>query len=211
MSEQQAESAQTISPRMRLLGLGLILALQLLYIPINRILQEGVVLRTPWDDFIPLWPIWTIPYLLSIAWWLGFSIWATWKMDDRLYLAFVAAAVAVMLIGYGIHLLYPTCVERPILTGDTWQTRLLSLVYELDRGYNAFPSGHTYNTILISLFWYRWQPRHRALALGIAIIVLLSTLFTGQHNLPDLVGGAVLAWLGYRFGLWWAARQLASE
>ncbi len=196
---------------MRLAGVVLIVILQLLYIPINRTLQGGVVLRTPLDDLIPLWPIWIIPYLLSIAWWLGFTIWAAWKMDDTLYLAFVTAGVAMMLVSYLIHLLYPTYVQRLTLTGDSWAVQLLRFVYHQDRSYNAFPSGHTYNTVLVSLFWYRWQPRHWVLCLGTAVLILLSTLFTGQHNLPDLLGGIVVAWLGYHFGLWWATRKLAGD
>jgi membrane-associated phospholipid phosphatase len=196
---------------MRLAGVVLVLALQLLYIPINRTLHGGVVLRTPWDDLIPLWPIWVIPYLLSIGWWIGFAVWAAWKMDDVLYLSLVAAAVAVVLVSYAIQLIYPTYVERPALVEDSWAMELLRFVYSQDRAYNAFPSGHTYNTVLISLFWYRWKPRHWVFCLGVAVIILLSTLFTGQHNLLDLLGGIVLAWAGYHLGTWWATRRLASE
>jgi membrane-associated phospholipid phosphatase len=43
---------------------------------------------------------------------------------------------------------------------------------------------------------------------GLAIVIILSTLFTGQHNLLDPIGGIVWAWTSYRFGLWWATRQL---
>ena len=84
---------------------------------------------------------------------------------------------------------------------------LIRFIYSHDRVYNAFPSGHTYTTMLLCLFWCRWRPRRCWLWIVTAVIVLLSTLFTRQHNLPDLIGGALLAWGGYRFGLWWAAKN----
>jgi hypothetical protein len=34
------------------------------------------------------------------------------------------------------------------------------------------------------------------------VIVVLATLFTHQHYLPDPIGGLALAWFGYRIGLW---------
>jgi membrane-associated phospholipid phosphatase len=36
------------------------------------------------------------------------------------------------------------------------------------------------------------------------IVISLSTLFTGQHYILDVLGGYVLALAGYCFGLWWA-------
>jgi membrane-associated phospholipid phosphatase len=88
---------------------------------------------------------------------------------------------------------------------------LVSLLYENDRAYNAFPSGHTYNTSLIALFWWRWYPRYRWLWAAIALVVLASTLFTRQHNIPDLIGGVAFACTGYLVGLRWAARRLSRR
>jgi membrane-associated phospholipid phosphatase len=181
-------------------------ALQFLYFPINRLVQGGVVLDTPWDAYFPLQPIWVIPYLLSLAWWLGCYIWATWKMDDGLFRAFVTSFVVVMLASYVAYILFPTYVVRPVVTGDDWLSRIVAHLYANDHANNAFPSGHTYNTALIALYWSRWHPRHWWLWWLITAIVLLSTLFTRQHNLPDVVGGLVLAWVGYRLGLRWTRR-----
>jgi hypothetical protein len=193
---------------MRLAWLIALFAVQLLYVPINRIVQGGVVLSTPWDAFIPFWPIWVLPYLLSLVWWTGCFIWAAWKMDHLLYRAFVISIIAVMLVSYVVYIVYPTYVVRPSLQGEDWLTEVVRLLYASDRVNNAFPSGHTYNTVLITLFWWHWRPGQRWLWLTITVIILLSTLFTHQHNLPDLAGGIVFSWLGYRFGLWWMKKQL---
>jgi membrane-associated phospholipid phosphatase len=194
--------------RARLTWLVAIFIVQLIYFPINRTVQGGVILATPWDTYIPFWPIWAIPYLLSLCWWTASFVWAAWKMDTVHYRAFAISMIAVMLTSYVFYILYPTYVQRPELKGDNWQTALIRFIYANDRLNNAFPSGHTYITMLIVFFWWNWRPQLRWLWVAMAIIVILSTLFTGQHNLPDPIGGIVWAWAGYRFGLWWTTRQL---
>jgi membrane-associated phospholipid phosphatase len=196
-----------MTPRARLVWLLALLFVQSLYLPINRSVQGGLILDTPLDAFFPLWPIWVIPYLLSLGWWLACYIWAACRMNDNLYRAFIISFVTVMLASYVVYILLPTYVIRPSLHGEDLFTRIVAMLYENDRVNNAFPSGHTYNTVLIALFWSRWFPRQWWLWWAISLVVLLSTLYTRQHNLPDLVGGIVFAWLGYRFGLWLVARR----
>jgi membrane-associated phospholipid phosphatase len=205
-----AELVNKYAPRLknRALALLLLLTIQFLYFPINRTMTGGVLLDTPWDASIPLWPIWVIPYLLSLAWWTGCYLWATLEMEDDRFRAFVIALIAVMLASYVVYILYPTYVIRPIPQGDGWLAEIVRHLYAHDRVNNAFPSGHTYNTVLLTLFWWNWYPRQRWLWLTVTVVVLLSTLFTRQHNLPDLVGGVIFAWLGYHFG-WWVVKRRA--
>jgi membrane-associated phospholipid phosphatase len=198
----------SIAQGQRLVWLILLFAVQLLYFPINRTVQGGVILRTPWDAFFPLRPIWVVPYLLSLLWWMGCFVWATVKMPDNLYRSFVISAITIMLASYVVYIVYPTYVIRPNPQGEDFWTRLVADLYARDHVNNAFPSGHTYNTILIALYWSRWHPKRRWLWWAIAVVILLSTLYTRQHNLPDLVGGIAFAWLGYRFGLLWVERRL---
>lgn len=193
--------------RGRLVWLVVLFAVQALYFPINRNVEGGVVLHTVWDDLIPFWPVWAIPYLLSILWWIACFFWAAAKMDDTLYCAFVASALVVMLSSYVVFILFPTYVRRPVLHGEGWELDIVRWIYNNDRLNNAFPSGHTYTTMLIVFFWWTWRPKLRWLWGAIAAVVILSTLFTGQHNLLDPVGGLLWAWGGYRLGLWWAWRQ----
>lgn len=193
--------------RKRLTWLVALFVVQWLYFPINRTVTGGVVLSVPWDKFFPLWPIWVVPYLLSLAWWAACFVWAAWKMEEDLYEAFAVGLIAVMLSSYVVYILYPTYVVRPALEGEDPFTRIMRLLYQNDQVNNAFPSGHTYNTVMIALFWSRWRPQWRWLWWAITVIVMLSTLYTRQHNLPDPVGGIVFAWAGYRCGLWWVTRR----
>jgi hypothetical protein len=203
----EAQTLPAMTWQARLAWLVALFGVQLLYIPINRTMQGGVILDTPWDAYVPFWPIWAVPYLLSLVWWAGCFVWAALKMDDALYRAFVAATIAAMLTSYAVYIFFPTYVQRPVLGVDSWPIELVRFIYSNDRLHNAFPSGHTYTTVLIVLFWWRWQSKLRWLWAGFAIVIVLSTLFTRQHNLPDPIGGIVWAWTSYRFGLWWATRQ----
>lgn len=191
----------------RLRWVAVLLAVQCLYFPINRMMKGGVVLDIPWDAYFPLQPVWIVPYLLSLAWWTGCYIWAAWKMSEQVYQALFVSVITVALISYAVYIFCPTYVIRPPVEGDGWAARLVAQLYAHDQANNAFPSGHTYNTVLVTLYWSRIYPKKRLLWVTIAIVILLSTLYTGQHNLLDLLGGLVLAWLGYRFGLWWADQR----
>jgi membrane-associated phospholipid phosphatase len=195
----------------RLSGLVILAALQLLYFPINRLIQGGVVLKIPLDDHIPLWPIWIVPYLLFVVWWVTCLVWAACSMEKELFRAFVISAASVMLISYAIYIVYPTYVVRPTVTGSSWEWRLLDWIYRHDRAYNAFPSSHTYSTMLVFFYWLRWYPRKGWLWGAISVMILCSTLLVHQHYVPDLIGGISLAWLGYRLGLWWASRYQKGE
>jgi len=173
-----------------------------LYLPLNRMLKGGVNLSTRLDAWVPLWPVWVIPYLLCLPAWMGGLIWAAWKMDDKLFGSFVSACLFVLLTAALFYYLFPTYVNRPTLITDSWTTRVLQMVYHNDGLYNAFPSGHVYQTAVICLFYNRLYPNHPWFWLGIVVVVALSTLFTRQHHLADPLGGLVIAWLGYRFGLY---------
>jgi hypothetical protein len=97
----------------RLLFLVIVIGLNLLYIPINRVVTGGVEASLPIDRMIPLWPIWAVPYLLSLVWWIAAFIWAVTQMHDRLFLTFVLAVAMMTLSSYVLYLLYPAYVTRP--------------------------------------------------------------------------------------------------
>ena len=176
------------------------------YLLINRLVSGGTTVDIWLDRYVPLWPIWIVPYLLSIPWWLVAALWAYLKMEDSLFVAFVVGWLSACLIGYTIFICYPTYMVRPEVTATGWAAWLIQFTYYSDRAYNAFPSQHLWDTVIITLTWSRWKPRWRWPLWGVTIIVALSTLFTKQHWIMDVVGGTALAVLGYYLGLAVAAR-----
>jgi membrane-associated phospholipid phosphatase len=185
----------------------LLFGIQGLYFPLNRFLEGGMEFKTALDDYVPLWPIWVLPYALTCIWWIAAYLGAAWRMEDQLYEAFFIASAFVSVAALTIYAVFPTYVIRPALSDTDWATQLLNWIYTNDYMYNAFPSGHVYITTLIALFWSRWFPKWRWTLAASVVMVILATLFTHQHYLPDPIGGLALAWFSYRIGLWCVAER----
>src|SRR6185503_19899606 len=79
----------------RLIWCALLFGIQALYFPLNKYLQGGVEFKTSLDAYIPLRPIWEIPYGMVCGWWVIAYLWAAWRMDEDTYDAFFLAS-AVM-------------------------------------------------------------------------------------------------------------------
>ena len=173
------------------------LFIQLLYVPLNRYLHGGTMPFTPFDELIPLWPIWGLPYLLALPIWIGAFLWAGAKMPDDLFKAFVLSASSIMTFAMIVFLVFPTYVQRPSVSGQGFGIDIIRFIYTNDDVHNALPSGHVYITTLLMLFWSRWMPRFRFYWVLVWLIILLSTLFTRQHYLLDVAAGAALAAVGY--------------
>lgn len=189
----------------RIASFMVILAVSFLYTPINQNVSGGIAPVTPLDFFIPLIPIWAVPYTLALVWWLAAIIWASAKMKTELLKTFVLAVVIVSLSSYLVYLLYPTYVIRPEPTGASWSMDLIRLIYGNDQPYNALPSGHTYNTTLIAIFWWIWKPRLRWLWVATVPVVILATLFTKQHYCLDPLFGLLWA-----FGAFFLAKNITG-
>lgn len=186
--------------RQRVLITAVLLGVSLCYLPLNRLMTGGTTVEIWLDRFVPFWPIWIVPYLLAIVWWIVAGLWAFWSMRDALYLAFTSSWVLACLIGFAIFILYPTYMIRPDVNGDGWAEALVRYIYEHDRTYNAFPSMHLWITVMITLYWSYWKPKWRIWMWGATIVVALSTVLSGQHWIMDVVGGTLLAIVCYYLG-----------
>lgn len=182
----------------RIVLFAILVGLQLLYFPINRMVDGGISTYLPIDNYIKLSEIWAIPYLLSLPWWIAALIWATRKMEYERFIHLFLCLALTILLSYVIYILFPTHVDRPEITKEDWLSQLVRFIYGNDRPYNALPSGHTYTTLIIAIFWFHWHPKQRVLWALIAAVIILSTLFTKQHAILDLLAAAALTALCYK-------------
>ncbi len=196
--------------RQRILITAMLLFVSLGYLPLNRLMTGGTTVEIWLDRFVPFSPVWIVPYLLAIVWWVVAGLWAFWSMEDGLYLAFVSSWVLACLIGFGIFICYPTYMVRPAISGDSWAEVIVRYIYEHDRTYNAFPSMHLWVTVTIALYWSYWKPKWRAWIWIATIIVASSTVLSGQHWIMDVVGGTLLAVVCYYLGPMTAALVLPA-
>jgi membrane-associated phospholipid phosphatase len=171
------------------------LFLMALYFPINRLVTGGYELKLPLDNSIPLIPTFIIPYLFGLIFWLGFIIYTTLYQDSetfkRVMISFSLAAITSSLI----YIIFPTFVSRPEVTGTDTFSNLITWLYSSDRANNAFPSGHTFYTLITCIYLTKLFPKYKLVWIIIGVLIIASTLFTKQHYLLDVVGGIVLGFL----------------
>jgi membrane-associated phospholipid phosphatase len=194
----------------RLLLFLLACCIQIIYIPTSNRVAGGLEPKLAIDIF-PVSTVWVLPYVLCYLLWSASFIWILFKTKDRAFRAFIAACMLTFALAALTFIFFPTYVRPATLDGNDVFTNLLRAIHENWGRYAALPSGHVYITTLLALFFGRWYPRYKFLWIVILIIVSLSTLFTAQHYILDVVGGYLVALAGYPFGLWWARLYPAQK
>jgi membrane-associated phospholipid phosphatase len=202
----ETRTGKTIGLSERILLILLVSCIQMLYVPTSSQLTGGIEPKLSIDVF-PVLPIWVIPYVLCYPLWLAGILWATFKMDARLFRSFIGAFFLACLSAVSIFVFFPTYVPQASFSGTDIFTNLLQFVHENWGRYDAFPSGHVYITTILALFYNHWYPRFRRVWVIIPVIVAFSTLFTGQHYLVDVIGGLLVAFLAHHFGCLWAGNS----
>jgi len=95
-------------------------------------------------------------------------------------------------------LLYPTAAPRPdTVTGEGFGVWGLRALYSSDPPYNCFPSLHVAHSVVSALACSRVHRRLGIIAMIAATLVAVSTLFTKQHYVLDVVAGVFLAFVAY--------------
>jgi membrane-associated phospholipid phosphatase len=197
---ERNESALTLNKRLLLFFLAC--CIQMVYIPTSNRVTGGVEPKLPIDTF-PVWSVWVLPYVMCYILWFAGMAWVIFKTKDWQFRSVVAACMLTFSLGALTFIFFPTYVKPVTFQGRDVFTLLLRIFHEQAGRYAAFPSGHVYITTLLALFFSRWYPRFKFLWLFALIIVSLSTLFTGQHYILDVIGGYLVALVGYYFGLRW--------
>jgi len=124
----------------------------------------------------------------------------------------VRAYLAVWIAAYICFLLYPTVAPRPEqLTGGGYATWGLRFLYGADPPYNCFPSLHVAHSFVSALASYRVHRTLGFVAIASASLVGLSTLFTKQHYVADVIAGMLLAVVAYAIFLRGYSRASISD
>jgi membrane-associated phospholipid phosphatase len=184
----------------RLCWLIIILALLMVYFPINRLVTGGHALSLPVDAHIPLFPPAIIPYIFGSLLFVGFPVWASLYCKKYDFEAYVISFITATVVSYVFYIVLPTYVIRPEIDSRDCFSKALSFLYQNDYPYNAAPSGHTFY-ILISLFYLlRWKQTIRMISILVSILIVASTLLTKQHYMLDVISGLFLGFVAYWIG-----------
>ena len=154
-----------------------------------------VIVATPLDAWIPLVPLFVVPYLLFFVYVLGTVAMLFFDPSDRYY-RMVGSVFVGMVIATAVFYFFPTYMDRPELTGEGPFWDGLRFVYASDGPYNALPSTHVFYSVLACYQLFRWKPsakRAQVLSLLFCLTVCASTVLVKQHHTPDIPAGAALA------------------
>lgn len=132
--------------------------------------------------------------------------------QQELFRRAMQAYLMVMIVSYVGFVLYPTAAPRPAqVLGDGFSAWSLRLAYSLDPPYGCFPSLHVAYSFVSALTCYRV---HRAVgaAAGLwAALIGVSTLYTKQHYVVDVIAGALAAYVAYVLFLRSYPREAVAE
>lgn len=95
--------------------------------------------------------------------------------------------------------------------GDGFSAWTLRLAYSLDPPYNCFPSLHVAYAFVSALTCYRV---HRGVGTAAALwaaLIGVSTLYTKQHYVADVIVGALAAYVAYVLFLRRYPREAVAE
>jgi membrane-associated phospholipid phosphatase len=172
------------------------------YIVIAR-LVAGRTLHAPvtqLDALLPLVPLWALVYGVVYLFLIVLPVFVV-RHPTHIRRT-VYAYLTVWLAAYVCFLVYPTVAPRPAsVSGAGFAVWGLHFLYDADPPYNCFPSLHVAHAFVSALTCYRLHRSLGIVALICAALVAVSTLFTKQHYVADVVAGALLACVAYRLFL----------
>ena len=162
-------------------------------------MMRGRTLHVPalaLDRLVPLQPTWGLVYGSLYLWLIVLPVFVV-RQDEQIRRT-VLAYLTVWVAAYACFLAYPTRAPRPDqVSGEGFAVWGLRFLYSADPPYNCFPSLHVAHSFVSALTSYRV---HRALGIAAtlcAALVGVSTLFTRQHYILDVIAGTFLACAAY--------------
>jgi membrane-associated phospholipid phosphatase len=148
------------------------------------------------DRVVPLQPVWALVYGPLYLFLILLPVFVV-RQDEHIR-GTVFAYLTVWIVAYVCFLLYPTSASRPDkVIGDGFAVWGLRFLYSSDPPYNCFPSLHVAHSFVSALTVRRV---HRGVGIAAtlgAALVGVSTLFTKQHYVADVIAGVFLACMAY--------------
>jgi membrane-associated phospholipid phosphatase len=148
------------------------------------------------DHTIPLQPVWSLIYGSLYLFLIVLPVFVVCQKEQIRRTVF--AYLMVWITAYICFLIYPTIAPRPTkVIGAGFAEWGLRFLYDADPPYNCFPSLHVAHSFVSALTCYRVH-RGVGTAAGLcAMTIGISTLFTKQHYILDVIAGIILACVAY--------------
>ncbi len=163
-------------------------------------------MTTALDRATPFAPVWALAYIGTFLFWTYQYITVAHE-SPKMACRLMASDVLAKLICMIFFIVLPTTNVRPEVTGSGLCPFLMRVIYTLDSPTNLFPSIHCFVAWLGTRYIFDCKHLRRrglvsALCVVGSILVFLSTLFTKQHVIYDVLGGIAVAEIGYLAARW---------
>jgi len=175
-------------------GMVLLVSLVRFYIFIPELMPPdvGYVPEVPVDRMLPLVPLWALIYGALYLFLILLPVFVV-RQEEQIRRT-VNAYLLVWITAYVFFVVYPTAAPRPPkVVGEGFAVWGLRFLYSSDPPYNCFPSLHVAHSFVSALTCYRVHRGLGVVATICAALVAISTLFTKQHYVVDVLAGALLA------------------
>lgn len=149
------------------------------------------------DRAVPLMPVWALVYGALYLFLILLPIFIV-RQDEQIQRT-VFAYLLIWITAYVFFFfVYPTVAPRPAkVIGEGFAMWGLRALYGSDPPYNCFPSLHVAHSFVSALTCYRVHRGLGIVATICATLVAVSTLFTKQHYVLDVIAGVLLAFVAY--------------
>ncbi|MCM2315184.1 MAG: phosphatase PAP2 family protein [Thermoanaerobaculia bacterium] len=149
------------------------------------------------DHRIPQQPAWVLVYGSLYLFLILLPVFVV--RQEALIRRTVYAYLTIWLTAYVCFYVYPTAAPRAgdIVPGEGFLVWALRFLYSSDPPYNCLPSLHVAHSLVSALASGRVHRGLGVVASACAFVVGISTLFTRQHYILDVVTGIVLACVAY--------------
>jgi membrane-associated phospholipid phosphatase len=149
-----------------------------------------------WDRAVSLQPAWMLVYGSLYVFVVIMPLLVV--REPGLLRRAMQAYLSVMVVSYVGFLLWPTAAPRPAdVPGEGFSAWSLRLAYSIDPPHGCFPSLHVAYSCVAALACYRVHRGVGVVAGLWAALIGVSTLFTKQHYIVDVIAGALAAYGAY--------------
>ena len=162
------------------------------------------------DRAVPLQPAWMIVYGSLYVFVVIMPLIVV--RQQELFRRALQSYLTVMIVGYVGFLVFPTLAPRPTqVIGEGFAAWTLRVAYSIDPPHGCFPSLHVAYAFVSALTCYRV---HRGVGVAAALwatLIGVSTLYTKQHYVVDVIAGASAAYVAYLLFLRRHPREAVPE
>ncbi len=143
--------------------------------------------KTFLDSYINVMPVFVIPYVLLYP----LVVYSYLSLSGITLDLYLIAIFLANIIATVFWYLFPNGVVRGRLNGSSIFSRVINYIYSVDGDTNGFPSGHVFLSVISCYFLY--ASSNNLLYIVLALLISVSTVFTKQHYVVDIIGGLVVA------------------